>query len=162
MPPIGLFTVCLDNIDSGQLKKMMNHFNLLEYQGMTWWYLNRELILKWVSWLTADIQNIYFLMSPVTHRSLFLWVPEHWNEFQHWWFYSLEILQWVSRCRWLVADGYLFNFSFNTLRPRQMDVISQTTFSSAFSWMKMFELRLKCHWSLFLRVQLTIFQHWFR
>ena len=43
-----------------------------------------------------------------------------------------------------------------------MDTISQTTFSSAFSWMKIFEFRLKFHWSLFLRVQLTIFQHWFR
>ena len=44
----------------------------------------------------------------------------------------------------------------------KMDAISQTTFSSAFSWMKMFEFRLKFHWSLFLRVQLTIFNHWFR
>ena len=39
--------------------------------------------------------------------------------------------------------------------------ISQTTLSIAFSWMKMLELRLNFHWSLFLRVQLTIFQHWF-
>ena len=30
---------------------------------------------------------------------------------------------------------------FNTLRPRQMDAISQTTFSNAFSRMKMFEFR---------------------
>ena len=44
----------------------------------------------------------------------------------------------------------------------KMDAISQTTFSSGFSWMKIFEFRLKFHWSLFLRVQLTIFQHWFR
>ena len=43
-----------------------------------------------------------------------------------------------------------------------MDAISQTTFSSAFSWMKMFEYRLKFHWNLFLSIQLTIFQHWFR
>ena len=43
----------------------------------------------------------------------------------------------------------------------KMDAISQTTFSSAFSWMKMFEFRLK-FWSLFLRVQLTIFHHWLR
>ena len=28
--------------------------------------------------------------------------------------------------------------------------------------MKMFEFRLEFHWNLFLRVQLTIFQHWFR
>ena len=40
-----------------------------------------------------------------------------------------------------------------------MDAISQTTFSSAFSWMKMFEFPLKFHWSLFLMVQLT---HWGR
>ena len=51
---------------------------------------------------------------------------------------------------------------FNTLRPRQMDAISQTTFSNAFSWMKMFEFRLKFYWVYFLRFQLTIFQHWFR
>ena len=44
----------------------------------------------------------------------------------------------------------------------KMDTISQTTFSSALSWMKMLEFRLKFHWNMFLRVQLTIFQHWFR
>ena len=43
-----------------------------------------------------------------------------------------------------------------------MDAISQTTFSNAFSWMKMFEFRLKFHWSLFLKVRWTIFQYWFR
>ena len=32
----------------------------------------------------------------------------------------------------------------------------------AFSWMKSFEFWLKFHLSLFLRVQLTITQHWFR
>ena len=40
--------------------------------------------------------------------------------------------------------------------------ISQTIFSNVFTSMKMFEFRLKFHWSLFPRVQLTIFQHWFR
>ena len=44
----------------------------------------------------------------------------------------------------------------------KMAAIIQTTFSNAFSWMKMCEFRLKFHWSLFLRVQLTIFHHWFR
>ena len=40
--------------------------------------------------------------------------------------------------------------------------ISQTTFSNAFSWMKIHQFRLIFHWSLFLRIELTIFQHWFR
>ena len=44
----------------------------------------------------------------------------------------------------------------------KMDAVSQTTLWSAFSSMKMFEFLLKFHWSLFLRVQLTIFHHWFR
>ena len=43
-----------------------------------------------------------------------------------------------------------------------MNNISQTTFSKVFSSMEMFEFRLKFHWSLFPRVELTIFQHWFR
>ena len=44
----------------------------------------------------------------------------------------------------------------------KMAAVSQTTLSNALSWMKMLEFRLKFHWSLFLRVQLTTIQHWFR
>ena len=44
---------------------------------------------------------------------------------------------------------------FNTLSSGKMDAISQTTFSNAFSRMKTYEFRLRFHWSLFLRVQLT-------
>ena len=43
-----------------------------------------------------------------------------------------------------------------------MATISQTTLLIAFSWMKMWEVWLDFQWSLFLRVLLTIFQHWFR
>ena len=43
----------------------------------------------------------------------------------------------------------------------KMAAISQTTPLNTFSWMKMLEFRLKFHWRLFLRVQLTIFQHCF-
>ena len=44
----------------------------------------------------------------------------------------------------------------------EIDAILQTTFSNAFSWMKMYEFRLRFHWNLFPGIQLTIFQHWFR
>ena len=72
----------------------------------------------------------------------------------------------ISSHSYILLQVYflIFNqtlYGLNTLRPTHMAAISQT-FSSAFSWMKMFELRLKFHWSLFLRVQLTIFQHRFR
>ena len=38
------------------------------------------------------------------------------------------------------------------------------TFSNAnaFSWMKIYEFRLRFHWISFLLVHLTLFQHWFR
>ena len=44
----------------------------------------------------------------------------------------------------------------------KMAAVSQTTLPNAFSWIKMLELWLRFHWSLFLRIQLTIIQHWFR
>ena len=40
--------------------------------------------------------------------------------------------------------------------------ILQTIFSNAFSWMKMYEFRLRFQWYLFLGFELTIFQPWFR
>ena len=36
-----------------------------------------------------------------------------------------------------------------------MAAILQTLFSNAFSWMKMYEFRLRFHWSLFLKLELT-------
>ena len=43
----------------------------------------------------------------------------------------------------------------------KMAAISQT-FSNAFSWMKMCAFCLRFRYSLFLRFELTIFQHWVR
>ena len=44
----------------------------------------------------------------------------------------------------------------------KMSAISQTTFSNTFSWMKMYDFHLRFHRNLFLRFELTIFQHCFR
>ena len=44
----------------------------------------------------------------------------------------------------------------------KMAPIFQTIFSNAFSRMRMYEFRLRFHWTLFLRFELIIFQHWFR
>ena len=63
------------------------------------------------------------------------------------------------------AKRRLFSLGLNELTHLPLDempTISQTTFVKAFSWMKNFEFWLKFLWSLFLRVQLTITQHWFR
>ena len=44
----------------------------------------------------------------------------------------------------------------------RMAAIFQRAFSNAFSWKKMYHFRLIFHWRLFTRVQLTLFQLWFR
>ena len=49
------------------------------------------------------------------------------------------------------------SYRLTHLSVDKMAAISQTTFSNAFSWMK-----IKFYRSLFIRAQLTIFQHWFR
>ena len=51
---------------------------------------------------------------------------------------------------------------FNSFPPGIVAVISQTTFYIAFYWTRSFVFWLKFQWSLFLRVQLTLSQHWFR
>ena len=70
-------------------------------------------------------------------------------------------------CRWQICEqcfiGVLYScMPFTHWDRDQMEATSQTTFLKAFSWMKMFEFQSKFHWSVFVRVQLTIFQHWFR
>ena len=69
---------------------------------------------------------------------------------------------------WVGCVGGCYNIGYpphtylNTLRPRQDGRYFADDVLNAFSSMKMFEFRLKFHWSLFRRIQLTIFQQWFR
>ena len=73
-----------------------------------------------------------------------------------------ELLRWSSVCIFF-QDSHQFCWSGLTHWGRErMAAILQTTFSNALSWMIIYEFRLKFHWSLFPRFQLTIFQHWFR
>ena len=62
----------------------------------------------------------------------------------------------------ILQQHRLPNHSLTHWGRDKMAAIFQTTYSNGFSWMKMYGFRLTFHWSLFLGVQLTIFQHWFR
>ena len=57
----------------------------------------------------------------------------------------------------LYTDCVLIHWSWGKMTAKL-----QTTFSTTFSWMKIVLFWIKCHWSLFPRVQLIIFQHSFR
>ena len=72
-----------------------------------------------------------------------------------------------SHCVLLQCSKWVFSDVMLILHLTQwgwdkMAAILQTTNSNTFCWIKMFEFQLKFHWSLFLRVQLTISQHWLR
>ena len=59
------------------------------------------------------------------------------------------------------SSNVSFHGVVNSSPQDTMAIIPQTTFSSAFSWMKRFVFRFEFQWSLFRRVQLTISQHLF-
>ena len=67
-------------------------------------------------------------------------------------------LSWVTRFPWQRAR----NAMLTHWGRDKMDAISQTTFWNVFSWIKIYEFRLRFHWNLFLRFKSTIIPHWFR
>ena len=128
---------------------------------MTWFVLE-------ISWW-FQMQSWYLISNNEYNVNLSLWTlkPEnlqlHKSYFRKWssvkQFWVPAHLMWtLTRIRWLRhTEGKLIHWGRDN-----MAVISQTTFSNAFSWMKIYEFWLIFHWSLFPRGQLTIFQHWFR
>ena len=94
---------------------------------------------------------------------------------KHWSYCSLALDYWYVYLLWFQSVVYVLSLSvYHCIQyctilcmlthwaRDKMAAILQTTFSNAFSWMKIYEFRLIFHWILFLRVQLTISQHWFR
>ena len=78
---------------------------------------------------------------------------------------NISKLPWTYSLSPLIASQHSLLGQANLLTHwgrDKMAAISQMTLSNPFSWMKIFGFRLKFHGSLFLRFQLTIFQHWFR
>ena len=111
-------------------------------------------------------------------HKIVVWCLEHWskncsgmyNGGYHW---SVNI----GSGNWLVSSGnkpspgtkvtqsYTAIWSHNELTHWGRDKTAAnflTTFSNAFSWMKIYKFRFRFYWSLFPSVQLTIFHHWFR
>ena len=69
---------------------------------------------------------------------------------------------WVYQAEYLSEQHHYDHIMMNDLLTQwgghKMAAIFQTTFS----YMKMYEFRLRFHWSVFPRVKFTIFHHWFR
>ena len=68
---------------------------------------------------------------------------------RHHGFHSIQLIY--------TRDGYLSHWGRD-----KMENLSLTIFPNVFSSINVIEFWLKFHWSVFLKPQLTIFQHWFR
>ena len=73
---------------------------------------------------------------------------------------TLLIRTHIQLIKWAVLIYFVLIWTHLPLD--KMATILRTIFSDAFSWMNFFVFWLKFHWCLFLRVQLTISQHWIR
>ena len=76
------------------------------------------------------------------------------------WLRCIFIAKWAQNKSYPYLWLYLIRLAHIPLN--KMTVVSQTTFSYAFSWMKNFVFCLEFHWRLFSYVQFTIIQHRFR
>ena len=80
----------------------------------------------------------------------------------------VQVISWCSSKRHLAftwtnaAQDHQHNAILAHLHLNKMAAISQMTFSNASSSIKNLQFVFKFQWSLFLRVQLTISEHWFR
>ena len=70
------------------------------------------------------------------------------------WFHTSSVYVGNVVYTWFQPSSFLTHW----LRHK-IDIISQTTFSNAFSWMAMYEFRLRFYWSFCLSFKLAMFQH---
>ena len=120
-------------------------------QSWGWWFETPSCTL----WRHCNEKRRFSIASIITPHELY------WSML---WCGSLVTKINVQQCCGVI-DGswYLNRCSRNSSPPWiKWPPIWQTIFSDAFSWMKSFLFWLKFHWSLFVRIQLTISQYWFR
>ena len=85
-----------------------------------------------------------------------------WDKVFHWFNWTRLIYEIIWPCPATRTLMEVIDVLLTHWGRDKMDAISQTTLSNAFLRMKMLKFWLKFHCSLFLRVQLTRFQDWFR
>ena len=126
------------------------------------WFLgecHRPSLMK-INWCNCYIHEYYTANSL---RTVFETIPEACTT-------RVSERSWILYLIWMTIYPVLY---LNQLATEEilnlthwgrdkMAAIFQTTFSNAFSWIKSHEFWLRFQWSLFLRVQLIIFEHWFR
>ena len=112
---------------------------------------DQQLQPQWQLWCCIIHQHVQCLNWSCTEMVLWLHLASNLT------WHLLICFYWWIELGWTYL---LLKFQLTHLPHDKMAAISQMMFSDAFSWMKSFVFCLKFHWSLFLRVQVTIPQHW--
>ena len=129
-----------DNRKAGDLRCHHTHYDI-------------TVILPWRWYHSFVLSHRFSLVTG--HGIVYL---QYWSDIWCWSCMNI-LLIFMSVLSLNGVDGHILWTHWG--RDKMADIF-QTTFSNAFCWMKMYEFRLKFHWSLFLRVKLTIFQLWYR
>ena len=95
-------------------------------------------------WFYVEVSCLSCNLHGFTHLLYYSWFPDV-----------------VASCEQFFSDRSIWKICPHQVLTHwgwdKVAAISQTTLSNSLSWMKTYELWLRLHWSLFLRVQLTIF-----
>ena len=135
--PVKIWTLCPKCILNWNLLKSHSHITYI-LDDESFWNLAQKTTV-WYPWR-------HYRLYEITARVLCDLIP--------------DLLQ-LYLCAFPFWIRWLFQCLTHWGRD-QIDAFSQTTFSNAFSRMKMNEFLIGFHWSLFLRLELIIFQYWFR
>ena len=133
-----------------EMSSFWRNFHHWLHRKLSKWQLSVQSMIK----ISSKWQHFRFSELRRTAGGSAHWVVWLWLSFKKIHFKTLS-------AKWQPFCFGLYMLTTHWGRDK-MDAIFQMTFSNAFYWMKMFKFWLRFHWSLFPRVQLTIFQHWFR
>ena len=129
--------------------RLDNKVNLIFFLKYDYSYMVTHAIDWWIKLMNHLILTTMINRSPYARETFQYHTTCHIKRF-------CQVPNARDRCLWLSNRSEIWQAC------RMIAAISQTTFSDAFSGIKLLEFRLSFHFSLFLRIQLTIFQHWFR
>ena len=101
------------------------------------------------SWLDSDIENGYKKYSKIQNCNGSNSISEEL------YISYIGVIALILIHVYMIAANQLIHCGWGKIA-----VISQTTFSNVFAWVKIYEFRLIFHWSFFLRFKLRVFQHW--
>ena len=154
---------CMCGLYGSLVSKMQDfgYFGVLACQGMMHVYVCWKDSVRKVCIFLIHLLFYLFIFAVCLNNQLTGRMIGRWNQILRDSYGVAMIRVWSAFQLLTEADFIIINTITHWGRDK-IAAILKSTFWNTFSWMKIYEFWLVFHWSLFPRVQLTIFQHWFR